>query len=150
MNPYIESLIKMNPDIEFLHDFILYDREHLEDLYEPLYLALQAIGDRLRRKFPSLTIIYKTEDSPMYELIELLDGNNFEIKYGQTVFGYAAVEAIPLYPETNTPTATVELEIEATEHTSDIPEVRNPPRRGLRAKTLLLDEALFDESLKPP
>lgn len=147
MNPYIESLINMKPDIEFLHDFILYDREHLEDLYEPLYLALQAIGDRLRRKFPSLTIIYKTEDSPMYELIELLDGNNFEIKYGQTVLGYAAVEAIPLYPET---TPTVELEIEAIEYVPDIPEVRNPPRRGLRAKTLLLDEALFDESLKPP
>lgn len=151
----------MNLDIEFLHDFILYDRKHLEDLYEPLYFALQQIGNRLRRKFPQLIIVYDSEDSPMYELIELLDGNNFEINYGKTVNNRCAAEVIPLYPETIEVTYDSETEIQtwytesATEYVSYIPEVRNPPRRGLRAKILLIDdvsfnEKLFDEFLKPP
>jgi len=141
----------MNEDIEFLYNFILYDREHLEELYVPLHSVLQEVGNRLRRRFPHLTFVYNSEDSPMYELIELLDGNNFEIKYGKTVLGHAAVEAIPLYPE-ETITVTVEIETEATEN---IPKIRNPSRKGLRAKILLIDDIAFDEklfndSIKPP
>lgn len=155
----------MDLDIEFLYNFILYDRKHLEDLYEPLYFALHQIGHRLRNKVPSLIIVYDSENSPMYELIELLDGNNFEINYGKTIDSRCAVEAIPIYPETITVTYIPENEIYTsttetytqytTEYVSDIPEVRNPPRRGLRAKVLLMDdisfnEKLFDEFLKPP
>lgn len=151
----------MNLDIEFLHDFILYDRKHLEDLYDSLYFPLQQIGNRLRRKFPQLIIVYDSEDSPMYELIELLDGNNFEINYGKTVDNRCAAEAIPLYPETIEVTYDPETEVQtwytesASEYVPYVPEVRNPPRRGLRAKVLLIDdisfnEKLFDEFLKPP
>ncbi len=90
----------MDSDIEFLQDFLFYDKWRIRELQFSLYSALQKLGSLLRNKESSITIVYESEDTPMYELVELLDGNNFQVNYGLSVFGCDAAKLIPNYPET--------------------------------------------------
>lgn len=150
----------MDEDVALVRDFILYDKDAILTLYSPLFFALRGIGKALRLKQREMWVMYKSETDPIYELIELLDGNNFIVEYNDEVCGHLAAKIIPLYPETIevscTYTATTYTEYAAcAEYVPEPSEIRNPSRRGLRAKTLLIDdivfnEKLFNEFLKPP
>ncbi len=157
----------MDEDIEFLRDFLEYDRYRIAELINILGYAMSKLGYLLRQHtLGPITLVYRDENDPMYELIQLLDGNSFEVKYGCTLMGMEAAKIYPLYIETIKIQYGSEVEVQsysvtttytesATEYIPDIPEIRNPPRRGLRAKVLPIDdilfsETLFDEFLKPP
>lgn len=157
----------MDEDIEFLRDFLECDRYRIAELINILGYAMSKLGYLLRQHTVGpITLVYRDENDPMYELIQLLDGNNFEVEYGCTLMGMEAAKIYPLYIETIKVQYEPEVEVQsysmtttyteyATEYVPDIPEVRNPSRRGLRAKALLIDdilfsEKLFDEFLKPP
>lgn len=151
----------IDDDVALVRDFILYDKDAILTLYSSLFFALRGIGKALRLKQREMWALYKSETDPMYELIELLDGNNFIVEYNDEVCGHLAAKIIPLYSETievsctYTASCTYEEYAECAEYVPEPPEVRNPLRRGLRAKTLLIDdisfnEKLFDEFLKPP
>lgn len=160
----------MDENIEFLRDFLECDRYRIAELIDSVSSAMRQLGHYLRHHVEGpFTVIYRDEDDPMYELIQLLDGNSFEVKYDTTsvyMSNMMGVKITPLYMETievqYEQETEQESEVEQTqsfttyieydyEWTLDIPEIHNPPRRrGLRAKTLLIDDALFDESLKPP
>ena len=151
----------IDDDVALVRDFILYDKDAIVALYPSLLFALRGIGKALRNKQREMWALYKSESDPIYELLELLDGNNFIVEYNNVVCDQLAAKLIPLYPEETievscTYTATTYTEYaECAEYVPELPEVRNPPRRGLRAKTLLIDdisfnEKLFDEFLKPP
>lgn len=151
----------MNEDIEFLRDFINCDRYRITELIDSLSQAMQKIGHLLRQRAEGpFTLVYHDENDPMYELAQLLDGNNFEVYYGFSFLGLSAAKITPIYMET------IEVKYDSEEPLSmyvpetksytksaseETPEVRNPSRRrGLRAKMLLIDDALFDEYLKKP
>lgn len=151
----------MDENIEFLRNFLESDRYRIAELVNSIEAALRQLGYYLRRhdKGP-FTLIYHDESDPMYELVQLLDGNSFEVKYGGVFLGVEAAEITPLYKETIEVQLVVEPETESVSvyssvfedewATFEIPEIRNPSRRGLRAKISPVDDALFDESLKPP
>lgn len=151
----------IDDDVALLRDFIHYDKDAILDLYPTLYIAMRGIGKGLRNKQPVMAVMYNSETDPMYELMELLDGNNFIVEYDYAVMGGRPIaKIIPMYPETIevscTYTATTYTEYAASaKYVPEPPEIRNPPRRGLRAKAPLIDEIsfnekLFDELLKPP
>ena len=160
----------MNKNIQFLRDFLSYDRWRIAELREILYDVMDRLGEYLQQRAPFAIVLYKDEDDPIYEFAQLLDGNNFIIEEGPDRFGLPALKLIPIYPET--------IEVECTYEVQETPisvqttyneyydlsdyackcelaSIHNPPRRGLRAKTMLIDdisfnEKLFDEFLKPP
>ena len=157
----------MDEDIEFLRDFIDCDRYRIVELIDSVSYAMQKIGHLLRERAEGpFTMVYRDENDPMYELAQLLDGNNFEVHYGFSFLGLSAAKVTPIYMETievqyvpefdpqSYSTTTTYIEY-AGEQILDLPELRNPPRRGLRVKMSLIDdisfdEKLFDEFLKPP
>lgn len=160
----------MNKNIQFLRDFLSYDRWRIAELREVLYDVMNRLGKFLQQQAPSITILYKDEDDPMYELAQLLDGNNFIIEEAPDRFGLYALKLIPIYSETIEVECTYEVQetsipVQTTYNEyydlsdyackCELASIRNPPRRGLRAKTMLIDdisfnEKLFDEFLKPP
>ena len=144
----------MDEDIEFLRNFIEYDRYRIAELSDSLPNLMSIIGRLLRSHAAGpFSVVYRDENDLKYEFIQLLDGNNFEVDYGSTRIGVVFIGQItPLYPET---TATVESKIELTEYILDEPEIINPPHRGLRAKMPLINDITFDgrplsELIKPP
>lgn len=149
----------MDENIEFLRDFLECDRYRIAEMIGSVSIVMRLLGQCLRRhdKGP-FTIIYRDEDDPTYELIQLLDGNNFEVKYGSTFATLKAAIVTPLYIETIKVEYTEGVETQTTttnsfeydEWTLDPPEIRNPSRRGLRVKMRPIDDISFDESLKPP
>lgn len=145
----------IDDDVALVRDFILYDKEAIVTLYPSLMFALRGIGKALRNKQREMWALYKSESDPIYELLELLDGNNFIVEYNQVICDQLAAKLIPLYPETIEVSCTYTEYAECAEYVPEPPEVRNPSRRGLRAKAPLIDEIsfnkkLFDEFLKPP
>lgn len=162
----------MDENIEFLRDFLECDRYRIAELIDSVSSAMRQLGRYLRHHVEGpFTIIYCDEDDPMYELIQLLDGNSFEVKYDTTsvyMSNMMGAKITPFYMETIEVQYVEESEPEQIqlvlthdeceykreyecEWTLDIPEVRNPSqRRSLRAKILPVNDALFDESLKPP
>ena len=152
----------MDVNIEFLRDFLEFDRYRIAELVGSIEVAMRQLGYYLRHhdKGP-FTILYRDESDPMYELVQLLDGNSFEVKYGGTFLGAEVAKVTPLYTETIEVQLVVEPETESVTvyssvfedgwATFEIPEVRNPSRRrGLRANIQPVDDAMFDKSLKPP
>ena len=156
----------MDEDIKFLQDFLAYDRYRIAELVDShsILPSLKRLGQLLREHFKGPFIVpYLGENDTMYELIQLLDGNNFEVQYGFTYLTFEAAKITPIYTETIEVQCVQEFDSQSYsttttytgEQTLDLPELRNPPRRGLRAKMPLIDdisfdEKLFDEFLKPP
>lgn len=155
----------MDANIEFLRDFLECDRYRIAELIDSVPFAMKQLGYYLRRHDEGpFTMLYNDENDPMYELIQLLDGNSFEVRYDTTsvyMSNMMGAKVIPLYMETievqyieesETELVTVYSDIfENGWTTSEISEIRNPSRRrGFRAKIQPIDDALFDESLKPP
>lgn len=149
----------MDEDIEFLQNFLECDRYRIAELVDSISDALQQLGRLLRKHVKGpFTIVYRSERDPMYELIQLLDGNSFEVHYGFTYMEWNAAQIAPFYTEIIEVEYTPEPEVQSTtttyaeynNWTLDPPEIRNPSRRGLRAKIRPIDDVLFDESLKPP
>lgn len=148
----------MDEDIEFLQNFLECDRYRIAELVDSLPMAMQKIGSLLRQHaIGPFTVVYRNERDPLYELIQLLDGNNFEVQYGFTFMGLMAAKITPFYTEIIEVKYTPESEVQSTtttysEYNNWVPdplEIRNPSRRGLRAK--LIDEALSEiKPLKPP
>lgn len=148
----------MDADIEFLRNFIEYDRYRITELIDSLSFVLRAIGRLLRNhdKGP-FTILYRGENDPIYELIQLLDGNNFEVDYGLNSGSICIASITPLYMNI------VEIQLEPTYHTTTnnilnkiVNESASEIYRGLRAKTLLIDDDLtidgipLKKSIEPP
>lgn len=149
----------MDEDIEFLRDFLECDRYRIAELVDSISDAMHQLGRLLHNHVKGpYQIIYRDENDPMYELIQLLDGNNFEVHYGFTYMGLMAAKVAPFYMEIIEVEYTPEPEVQSTtttyaeynNWTLDPPEIRNPSRRGLRAKIRPIKDVLFDESLKPP
>lgn len=88
----------MIKDIEILQDFIAYDKSRLDELYPDLPYTLNKINEDLREKAKSFYVVYRCRSSnnPIFELIELLDGNNFIIIDDPV---HQMAKLIPLYPE---------------------------------------------------
>lgn len=149
----------MDENIEFLRDFLECDRYRIAELVNSVPIAMRQIGRLLRQHAEGpFTAVYRNERDPMYELIQLLDGNNFEVHYGFTCMGFMAAKIVPLYMEIIEVQYTPEPEVQSTTTTYteynnwalDPPEIRNPSRRGLRVKIRPIKDILLDESLKPP
>lgn len=150
----------MDEDIEFLRDFLECDRYRIAELVDSISDAMHQLGRLLRNHVKGpYQIIYRDENDPMYELIQLLDGNNFEVHYGYNYMGLMAAKVAPFYMEIIEVEYTPEPEVQSTTTTYteynnwvlDPPEIRNPSRRSLRAKIRLIDEALSEiKPLKPP
>jgi len=151
----------MDEDIEFLRDFLECDRYRIAELVDSVPIAMRQLGKLLRQHAAGpFTIVYRNERDPMYELIQLLDGNNFEVHYGFTYMGLMAAKIAPFYmeiieveytPEPEVQSCSMATYSEYNNWTLDSPEIRNPPRRGLRVKARLIDEALSEiKPLKPP
>ena len=152
----------MDADIEFLRNFIEYDRYRIDELNKmnnDISYMMRMVGCLLRNHAPGpITIPYHNENDIKYEFLQLLDGNNFEVEYGFTLIGsFYIAKLTPLYPQIIEKQQ--ELDYHAT--TTDIlnkitigsaPEIY----RGLRANTLLIDDNLTIDgksikiSIQPP
>lgn len=88
----------MHSDIEILQDFVAYDKSHLDDLYLDLPYTLNLISRNLQEKAKSFYLVYlnRPDNDPIFELIELLDGNNFIVIDDPD---HQIVKVVPLYPE---------------------------------------------------
>lgn len=91
----------MDENIEFLRDFLECDRYRIAELVNSVPIAMRQIGRLLRQHAEGpFTVIYRDESDPMYELVQLLDGNSFEVKYGDAFLGAEVAKVTPLYMET--------------------------------------------------
>jgi hypothetical protein len=155
----------MNKNIQFLRDFLSYDRWRIAQLRETLYSAMERLGEFLQQREPSVTILYKDEDDPAYELAQLLDGNNFIIETMPDRFCMHSLKLVPIYSEI--------IEVECTYEVQEIPipvqttyneyynlsayackcelaSIRNESRRRLRAYHTLITIERYDEVDQPP
>lgn len=153
----------MDADIEFLRNFIEYDRyriDELDELTDDISYVMRIIGHLLRNHAAGpFIIVYYDENDPRYELIQLLDGNNFEVDYGSILIGSLNTARItPLY------TNIVEIQLEPTYNATTTTDILNKIvnesaleiYRGLRAKVPLIDDNLtidgipLKRSIEPP
>jgi len=155
----------MNKNIQFLRDFLSHDRWRIAELREVLYGAMEQLGELLRQREPGATILYKDEEDPIYELAQLLDGNNFIIEEAPDRFGMHSLKLIPIYSEI--------IEVECTYEVRETPipvqttyneyynlsayackcvleSIRNESRRILRAYHTLITTERYDEVDQPP
>ena len=155
----------MNKNIEFLRDFLSYDRWRIAELRDVVYSAMERLGAFLQQREPFVTILYKNEDDPIYELAQLLDGNNFIIKEAPNRFGMHALKLIPIYSEiievectyevqeTSIPAQTTYNEyynLSAYAYKCELTSIRNESRRTLRAYHTLITIERYDEVDQPP
>lgn len=155
----------MNKNIQFLRDFLSYDRWRIAELREVLYQAMDRLGELLQQREPSATILYKDEDDPMYELAQLLDGNNFIVEKGPNRFGMYSLKLIPIYSETIEVECTYEVQeaptpvqttyneyynLSAYAYKCELASIRNESRRRLRAYHTLITIERYDEVDQPP
>ena len=149
----------MDEDIEFLQNFLECDRYRIAELVDSVPIAMRQLGKLLRQHAAGpFTIVYRNERDPMYELIQLLDGNNFEVHYGFTYMGLMAAKIAPFYMEIIEVEYTPEPEMQSTtttyaEYNNWIPdplEIRNSSRHEPRMRIRSIKDVLSDESLKPP
>ena len=152
----------MDADIEFLRNFIEYDRYRIDELNKmnnDISYMMRMVGCLLRNHAPGpITIPYHNENDIKYEFLQLLDGNNFEVEYGFTLIGsFYIAKLTPLYPQIIEKQQ--ELDYHAT--TTDILNKITigsalEIHRGLRANTLLIDDNLTIDgksikiSIQPP
>lgn len=133
----------MDEDIEFLRNFIEYDRYRIDELNkmnDDIAYTMRMLGCLLRNHAPGpITIPYHNENDIKYEFIQLLDGNNFEVKYGSTLIvgSFYIAKLTPLYPKI------VEIQLEPTYYTTTnnilnkiVNESASEIYRDLRAKEL--------------
>lgn len=155
----------MNKNIQFLRDFLSHDRWRIAELRESIYDVMERLGKFLQQRAPSITILYKDEDDPIYELTQLLDGNNFIIKEAPDLFGMHSLKLIPIYSEI--------IEVECTYEVQEIPipvqttyneyynlsayackcvlaSIYNESRRLLRTYHTLITTERYDEVDQPP
>ena len=155
----------MNKNIQFLRDFLSHDRWRIAELREVLYDAMYRLGEFLQQREPSVTILYKDENDPMYELAQLLDGNNFIIEKGPNRFGMPSLKLIPIYSEiievectyevqeTSIPVQTTYNEyynLSAYAYKCELASIRNESKRILRAYHTLITIERYDEVDQPP
>ena len=82
----------MNKYIQIFIDFLQTDKEYVEKFLDTLTPSIIAIGEYLERH---LTIFHSTYDKKIFELLDLMDGNGFEIVY----HGHGPIDIIPIYPK---------------------------------------------------
>ena len=80
----------MNKYIQIFIDFLQTDKEYVEKFLDTLTPSIIAIGEYLERH---LTIFHSTYDKKIFELLDLMDGNGFEIVY----HGHGPIDIIPIY-----------------------------------------------------
>lgn len=155
----------MNKNIEFLRDFLSYDRWRIAELRETLYSVMEKLGELLRQREPSVNVFYKDENDPIYEFVQLLDGNNFIIKEAPDLFGMHSLKLIPIYLETIEVECTYEVQetpipvqttyneyynLSAYAYKCELASIRNESRRILRAYHTLITIERYDEVDQPP
>lgn len=155
----------MNKNIQFLRDFLSHDRWRIAELRDVVYGAMERLGEFLQQREPFVTILYKNEDDPIYELAQLLDGNNFIIEEAPNRFGMHALKLIPIYSEiievectyeiqeTSIPVQTTYNEyynLSAYAYKYELASIRNESRRILRAYHTLITIERYDEVDQPP
>ena len=82
----------MNKYIQIFIDFLQTDKEYVEKFLDTLTPCIVTIGEYLERH---LKIFYSTYDEKIFELLDLMDGNGFEIVY----HGHGPIDIIPIYPK---------------------------------------------------
>ena len=82
----------MNKYIQIFIDFLHTDKEYVEKFLDTLTPCIVTIGEYLERH---LKIFYSTYDEKIFELLDLMDGNGFEIVY----HGHGPIDIIPIYPK---------------------------------------------------
>ena len=82
----------MNKYIQIFIDFLQTDKEYVEKFLDNLTPCIVTIGEYLERH---LKIFYSTYDEKIFELLDLMDGNGFEIVY----HGHGPNDIIPIYPK---------------------------------------------------
>ena len=155
----------MNKNIQFLRDFLSYDRWRIAELREVLYDVMDRLGEYLQQRAPFAIVLYKDEDDPIYEFAQLLDGNNFIIEEEPDRFGLPALKLIPIYPETIEVECTYEVQeipipvqttyneyydLSAYAYKCELASIRNESRRILRAYHTLITIERYDEVDQPP
>lgn len=154
----------MNKDIQFLRDFLSCDRWRIAELRDILYAEMQQIGQMLRRNQPFFSIVFDDEGDPLWELAQLLDGNNFKVEYSTrgNVFQIATITPIYLetieveYESTREPDLLQTLEAIAAEADIECEEkVIESPKHydfifDLYNNTAATSDIMYDEVLKPP
>lgn len=158
----------MNKDIQFLRDFLSCDRWRIAELRDILYAEMQQIGQMLRRNQPFFSIVFDDEGDPLWELAQLLDGNNFKVEYSTrgNVFQIATITPIYLetieveYESAREPDLlqtfeTIVAEIEAEADTEYEEKITNSSKHydsifDLYNNAAAASNMMYDEVLKPP
>ena len=155
----------MNKNIQFLRDFLSHDRWRIAQLREVLYDAMEKLGNFLRHREPFVYLSYKDEDDPAYELVQLLDGNNFIIEEVPDRFGMHSVKLIPIYSEIIEVKCTYEIQetqipvqttyneyydLSAYAYKCELASIHNESKRLLRAYHTLITIERYDEIDQPP
>lgn len=155
----------MNKNIQFLRDFLSHDRWRIAQLRETLYGIMERLGEFLQQGEPHINIFYKDENDPAYELVQLLDGNNFIIEEAPDRFGMHSLKLIPIYSETIEVECTYEVQetsipvqttyneyynLNAYACKCILESIRNESRRLLRAYHTLITTKRYDEVDQPP
>ena len=155
----------MNKNIQFLRDFLSHDRWRIAELRETLYGIMERLGEFLQQREPYINISYKDEDDPTYELVQLLDGNNFIIEKKPDLFGMHCIKLIPIYSEIIEVECTYEVReapipvqttyneyynLSAYACKCELASIRNESRHLLRAYHTLITTERYDEVDQPP
>ena len=154
----------MDKDIRYLKRFLAYDKWRIDELCDILHDVLITFGQRLQAGANKIVVLYKQNDE-LSELVELLDGNNFNIVYRNPGAYLVVAELIPIYhvmmdDDDEDEEETVEAEIETftaadetfkREHECSFSAPDKVTIRGFRSKIPTVDDfPLFDEEFKPP
>lgn len=155
----------MNKDIRYLKRFLDYDKWRIDELCDKLDPQLTIIGQRLQSNTNKIVILYVTNDE-LYELVELLDGNNFEVVYHDPPNAPIGVaDLIPIYhvimdEDEDEDEEEVEVKIETfttadatfeREHECSFSAPTKVTIRGFRSRIPVIDDLpLFDKEFKPP
>lgn len=151
----------MNKDIQFLRDFLSCDRWRIAELRDILYAKMQQIGQMLRRNQPFFSIVFDDEGDPLWELAQLLDGNNFKVEYEKHGNVFQKATVYPCYLETievecerecEEPSLLQTLEAIAAEASTDCEErvIESPKHYDFIFDLYNNAATASDEVLKPP
>lgn len=155
----------MNEDIQFLQDFLSYDSWRIAQLCDQLSYVLERIGQMLRKNTPYFEILFDDENDPYCELVQLLDGNNFKVKYEKHGNVFQKATVYPCYleiieveweRECEEPDLLQTLEAIAAEANTECEErvIESPKHYNfifdLYNNAAATSDIMYDEVLKPP
>ena len=88
----------MDKYIQIFKDFILYDKEFVDDIIERFYKEVQQVGELLAKQSERF---YGANKEELIEFFDFLSGNGFEVMDEEPAFPWDihTVKVIPIYRE---------------------------------------------------